>query len=101
MDFIGYKKILEFLDLLFSYFIALSRLALWTILFFFSGLQRTIFLRGEIVCVEFKTIPLKCDRDDTDEKLSYLDKLCLENPDLIENIEQESDDFFDDDGEND
>ena len=90
----GCKKILDFLYLMLSYFIALSRLVLWTVLFFFSGLQRTLFLRGEVVCVEFKTIPLKCDREDTGEKLAYLDKLCLENPDLVD-FEGEEDSFSD------
>ena len=105
MDSLWYKRIFGFLDLILSYFIALSRLVVWVVLFFFSGLQRTLFMRSEIVCVEFKTIPLKCDREDTGEKLAYLDKLCSENPDLAEYysedekelIEDEDSDIIEDD----
>ena len=40
-------------------------------------------MRSEIVGVEFKVIPLMCDREEFDDKLAYLDKLCIENPDLM------------------
>lgn len=67
-----------------SYCIALARLVVWTILLFFTGLQRTLFMRSEVVSVDMKVMPLRCDLEETDEKLAYIDKLCLENPDLME-----------------
>ena len=89
---------------MFSYLVAISRLILWTILLFFSGLQRILFLRNEVVSVDFKVIPLLCDRKDTKEKLAYIDKLCMENPDLAEISEEVMDednfeDFNDEDDE--
>jgi hypothetical protein len=73
----------KFCKVVWSYFVALARLVVWTAVFFFSGLQRTLFMRSEIVGVDFKVMPLRCYREDFDEKLAYLDKLCIENPDLI------------------
>ena len=88
---------------MFSYLVAISRLILWTILLFFSGLQRILFLRNEVVSVDFKVIPLLCDRKDTKEKLAYIDKLCMENPDLAEISEEvmDEDNFEDFDDEDD
>ena len=79
---------------LISYLIALARLINWTILVFFSGLQRILFTRSEVVEVQLRVTPLRSDLKDTDDKLAYIDKLCLENPDLVEVIE---DDFYGDD----
>ena len=73
----------DFFKVLFSYIIALARLIVWTAVFFFSGLQRTLFMRSEIVGVDFRVMPLRCDTEDVNNKLSYLDKLCIENPDLV------------------
>lgn len=73
-----------------SYVIAVLRLLIWTLLFFLSGLQRTLFVRSEVCGVDFKAMPLRCDMEETDDKLAYIDKLCLENPDLIEAIEDDS-----------
>lgn len=87
-----------------SYVIALARLVVWTILVFFSGLQR-LFVRSEVVGVDLKVAPLRSDLKDTDDKLAYIDKLCLENPDLVDAIEEDfygDNDFpFDDFGEGD
>ena len=88
-----------------SYVIAVARLIIWTILVFFSGLQRTLFMRSEVVGVDLKVSPLRSDMKDTGEKLAYIDKLCIENPDLAELSEEdyfdnEEDDFpFDDGGD--
>lgn len=98
----------RFFKVLWSYVVALARLAVWTVIFFFSGLQRTLFMRDEIAGVDMKLTPLRCDMEDVDEKLAYIDKLCLENPDLAEIAEQayledmkdgehsDGEDFFDD-----
>lgn len=101
----------KFLKELWSYIVALARLTVWTIIFFFSGLQRTLFTRNEVAGVDMKLLPLRCDMEDVDEKLAYIDKLCIENPDLaemaekayLEDMENEEaddiDDFPFDDGE--
>lgn len=73
---------IRFFRVLGSYLIALARLTIWTILTFFSGLQRILFVRSEVVGVELKVAPLRCDMEDVDEKLAYIDKLCMENPEL-------------------
>ena len=84
------------LKVLWSYMVAFLRLLNWTIIFFFTGLQRTLFMRSEVVSVEFRVMPLRCDLEDTDDKLAYIDKLCLENPDLAVAVEDEDLSFLDD-----
>ena len=78
-----------------SYFRAFARLCMWTVIFFLSALQRTIFTRCEVASVEMKLIPLKCDIEEVDENLAYIDKLCLENPELAEMSENFIDDIDD------
>ena len=100
-----WSRIIGVLKLVWSYIVALARLFVWTAVFFFSGLQRTLFMKSEVCGVDFRVLPLRCDMEDTDEKLAYLDKLCIENPDLLGiededipySIDDEDTDF--DDGE--
>lgn len=99
MDLLGYK-IIDFFKVLFSYIRAIARLFTWTFVFFFSGLQRTLFMRSEVASVEFYVAPLKCDVEEADKNIAYIDKLCLENPDLVEVAEEDDLDFLDDDDEN-
>ena len=103
MDLV-WSKITTAFKVLFSYIRALARLVIWTILFFFTGLQRTLFMRSEVASAELKVIPLHCDIEETNSRLAYLDKLCVENPDLAclseeeMGFEDEDDDFPFDDG---
>ena len=78
-----WSNIVKFFKVLWSYTVALARLVVWTFIFFFTGLQRTLFMKSEVVGVDFKVLPLRCYREELDDKLAYLDKLCVENPDLI------------------
>jgi len=78
-----WSKVVRFFKEIGSYIIAFARLLIWTAIFFFSGLQRTLFMKSEVVGVDFKVLPLRCYREEYDDKLAYLDKLCIENPDLI------------------
>ena len=98
-----WSKIEGFIKVFGSYIIAVSRLVIWTIIFFFTGLQRTLFMRSEVVMVEFKVTPLRCDMEKADDTISFVDKLCIENPDLIEAIEDDGLDLpgdeFDDEDE--
>lgn len=93
MDWLLAKLNKPFKDFI-SYLVALARLFIWTILVFFSGLQRTLFMRSEVTGVEIKIAPLRSDLKDTGEKLAYIDKLCIENPDLAELAEEDYVDDF-------
>ena len=74
----------KFFSKLGSYIIALLRLVLLNINFFFSGLHTILFSNIEITNIEMKGTPLRCDKENTSETMAYLDKLCLENPDLLD-----------------
>ena len=78
-----WSNIVKFFKVLWSYIVAVARLVIWVFIFFFTGLQRTLFTKSEVVGVDFKIMPLRCYREELDDKLAYLDKLCIENPDLI------------------
>ena len=49
-------------------------------------------MRSEIVEVDFKVIPLRCDMEAIDDKMAYIDKLYMENPDMIEGMAAEAGD---------
>ena len=83
MEWQWLNSIIKFCKVVWSYVVALLRLVVWTFVFFFMGLQRTLFMRSEVAGIDFKVHPLRCDMEDTSNKLAYLDKLCLENPDLM------------------
>lgn len=89
----------RFLKIIGSYIRALTRLFIWTILVFFSGLQRTLFMRSEVAGVDLKIVPLKCDIEETDERLAYIDKLCMENPELVIENDFDDNDFPNDEGD--
>lgn len=103
MDLV-WSKITTAFKVFWSYIVALARLIVWTILFFFTGLQRTLFMRCEVASAELKVIPLRYQMEEADENLAYIDKLCSENPDLMVMSEEEmgfeddDDDFPFDDG---
>ena len=78
-----WSNVLKFFKVFLSYIIALARLVIWTVILFFLGLQRTLFMRSEVVGVDFRIMPLRCDLEDVDDKLAYLDKLCIENPEIV------------------
>ena len=78
-----------------SFMIATVRLVVWTVIFFFTGLQRTWFMRSEVVSVEFHVTPWRCDMEEADQNLAYIDKLCTENPDLACLVEDTDEDDFD------
>lgn len=84
---------------LISYIIAIARLFNWVILLIFSGLQQILFTRTEICGIELRGMPLRCDRDDIVDKISYVDKLKIENPDLEIIDEDDIDDLTNDEGD--
>ena len=91
-----WSSVVKFCKVLWSYFVALARLVIWTFIFFFTGLQRTLFMRSEIVEVDFKVMPLRCDMEAIDDKMAYIDKLYMSNPDMIEGgAAEQEDELFD------
>ena len=89
-------KIKWFFSNLMSYVIAIARLLFWEILLFFSGLQQILFTRTEICGLDLRGLPLRCDRDDVLDKISYVDKLKAENPDLDLMTDEDYEDFDED-----
>lgn len=89
-----WESLKEFFMLMGSYLVAISRLIFLDVLFLLSGLQQILYTRCEIVNIEMKAVPLRCDITDVTEKVAYIDKLCGENPDLV-GIDSEDDDFGD------
>lgn len=79
-----------------SYVIAIIRLFFWAGLLILSGLQQILFTRTEICGIDLRGLPLRCDREDIIDKVSYVDKLKIENPDL-EIVDEE--DIDEDNGE--
>lgn len=90
-------NIVKLCKVIWSYVVAVARLCVWTAILFFSGLQRTLFMRSEVCGVDFKIAPLRCDMEEAGDKLAYLDKLCMENPDLACIVDEEEIPFEDSD----
>lgn len=93
-------KIRYFFSVLSSYLIAISRLFFLDALLFLSGLQQILYSRCEIVNVEMKVSPLRCDINKVTENVSYIEKLCCENPDLVEIVDNDEDIDFGDNDDN-
>lgn len=83
----------RFLKVFFSYIVALLRLVFLVLVLIISGTHKILFNRVEISEITVQIKPLRCDIEEMGEKLSYIDKMCMENPDLI----SASEDFPDDD----
>ena len=82
---------MEFLSVFSSYMIALLRIPFLASLFILSAIQQILFDRGEVVNVEMKIAPLRCDRKKVSDNVAYIDKLCCENPDLAEIVDENID----------
>lgn len=82
--------------------IALLRLVFLTITFVLSGIHIILFTRTEICNIEIRGNAFRCDREKDLAKLAFVDKLLIENPDLMETIDemqQAPDSGEDDNGE--
>ena len=86
---------IEFLSVFFSYCMALLRLPFLAILFIVSSIQQVLFEGCEVVNVEMKVVPLRCDRQKVSDNVAYIDKLCYENPDLVEMVDEYPEDTED------
>jgi len=69
----------DFFDTLLSYVIATVRLFILTLIALLNGLHQIIFNRVEICNLSFHFLPLRKDR----ENISYINKLNMNNTDLI------------------
>lgn len=71
-----------------SCFIALLRLLVLNGTFIFTGIHSIFFRRTEISAVRLEGIPLKCDREEASDKISFLDKLCYENSEYLSYLDE-------------
>lgn len=104
--FRGQKYNMDFIYTVLSYLVALTRIPFLTVLFITSSIQQVLFERCEVVNIEMKTVPLRCDRQKVSDNVAYIDKLCYENPDLADIIDEDEignldniDDIDEDEGE--
>ena len=100
------NKIIEKLEDLWSIIVAVVRLMFLTCTMFMSGLQIIIFGELEICNAELKGRPWRSRIKRDQENLSFVDQLCINNPELLDIPEGELPDDFphpnneDDDEEN-
>lgn len=78
------EHIKVFLEELLSIIIALVRLVFLTFAMLTSGVQIILFTRTEVWNMEMKGMPWRCDREKMADQMSFVDKICLENPDLLD-----------------
>ena len=77
--------------------IAWCRLCFLTLAMFVSGTQLILFSRTEIYNVELRGQPWLYDRDKLADRLSFVDKVMLENQDLLDYADEHSDIHSEDD----
>lgn len=77
-------RINEIFEVLLSITIALFRFFFLVVALIPSGLHVIFFTRTEICNIELKGLPYRCDREKIANTLSFVDKMCLENPELLE-----------------
>lgn len=74
-----------------SILIAWLRLCFLTLAMFASGTQLVVFSRTEICNIELRGQPWLCDRAKMEDKMSFIEKTCLQNPDLLDYAEEHPD----------
>ena len=74
-----------------SIIIAWCRLCFLTLAMFVSGTQLILFSRTEICNVELRGQPWLYDRDKLADRLSFVDKVMLQNPDLLDYADEHQD----------
>ena len=98
------NKVAEKLEELWSILIAVVRLMFLTCVMFMSGLQIILFNGLEICNVDLKGMPLRYRIRRNEENLAFIDKMVIENPELLDIPEGELPDDLpnpnDDDEEN-
>lgn len=64
--------------------IALLRLVFLAVTFVISGVHLILFTRTEICNIEIRGNAFRCDREKDLANLAFVDKLMVENPDLLD-----------------
>lgn len=82
-------RIAEFFSALGSAIIAILRLFFLTLAFLSSGLHIVLFNRTEVCNAELRGLPWRCDREKTAEKMAFIDRLYIDNPDLFEPVDEQ------------
>ena len=54
-----------------------------------SGVHIILFTRTEICNVEMRGMAWRCDREKMHDQLSFVDRVCLENPDLLDYADEQ------------
>ena len=78
------NRVREILEDLGSIIIAILRLMFLTCTMFMSGLQLTLFSGLEVCNVELKGRPWRSRIERNEANLAFLDRLCIENPELLD-----------------
>lgn len=78
------SRLTELLGEIGSIIVALLRLAFLTCAMVTSGIHIVLFTRTEVWNVEMKGMPWRCDREKMNDQLAFVDKICLENPELLD-----------------
>jgi hypothetical protein len=88
------NRVRERLEDLGSIVIAVLRLMFLTCTMFISGLQIVLFSGLEICNVELKGRPWRSRIERNEANMAFLDRLCIENPELLDIPEGELPDDF-------
>ena len=78
------NQIVSFIEEFYSIIIAIIRLLFLVCATIASGLQIILFTRTEICNIEMRGMAWRCDREKMADQISFVDKICLENPDLLD-----------------
>ena len=78
------SRIMEKLEEFSSILIAIARLVFLTFVMFLSGLQIILFNGIEICNLEMKAIPLRYKIRRDGDAIAFLDKMAIENPELLD-----------------
>lgn len=92
------EKLHEIWGTVSSALIALLRLCFLTLNFFVSGVNLILFTRTEICNIEIRGNAFRCDREKNLANLAFVDKLLIENPDLLAISENSEGQCFPDEG---
>ena len=86
-------KLNEFWGEISSVVIALVRLVFLTFAMVTSAVHITIFTRTEVCNIELKGQPWRCDREKIEDHMSFIEKTCIENQDLLDYADENSGDL--------
>ena len=83
------NKLSEIWGNIYSACVALLRLIFLTLALFASGVHVVLFTRTEVCNIEMRGIAWRCDREKIGDQMSFVDKLCLDNPELLDYADEQ------------